>query len=213
MATQGASHAALMNTVYKRQRLIYDATRKYFLFGRDYLIQHLDAAPEARILEVACGTGRNLDLISRKYPKARLYGFDISSEMLVSARAKLGNKAELAEGDATDFTAKDLFGVDGFDRIILSYSISMIPDWQTALRQAVANLAPGGEVHVVDFGDQGELPGWFARMLRNWLAKFHVTPRGDFIEVMDRLATESGGTAECRFLFRRYAQYGVLKKA
>ena len=32
-------HAALMDTVYRGQRHIYDATRKYFLFGRDRLIR------------------------------------------------------------------------------------------------------------------------------------------------------------------------------
>ena len=33
-----SNHAALMNSIYRRQRHIYDFTRKYYLFGRDRLI-------------------------------------------------------------------------------------------------------------------------------------------------------------------------------
>ena len=35
-------HAALMDRTYRHQRLIYDATRAWFLLGRDHLIAHLD---------------------------------------------------------------------------------------------------------------------------------------------------------------------------
>ena len=42
MATALGNHAALMDSVYRRQRHIYDLTRKYFLFGRDTLIEGLD---------------------------------------------------------------------------------------------------------------------------------------------------------------------------
>ncbi|MEL6425544.1 MAG: class I SAM-dependent methyltransferase [Pseudomonadota bacterium] len=210
---RSAGHAALMNGIYRRQRVIYDATRKYYLLGRDHLIRELDADPDARILEVACGTGRNLELVSRRYPGRPLFGLDISSEMLVSAEAKLKGRAILAEADATDFDPQALFGVETFDRIILSYSISMIPDWQGALRSAASHLAPEGRLHVVDFGDQGGLPGWFGGLLRSWLAKFHVSPREDLPEVLARIAHETGGEVTHTTLYRRYAQYAVLTAA
>ena len=50
----------------------------------------------------------------------------------------------------------------GFDRIFISYSLSMIP--RLAKRTIVAALdalAPGGSLHIVDFGQQEGLPGWF----------------------------------------------------
>ncbi|TIV74063.1 MAG: SAM-dependent methyltransferase, partial [Mesorhizobium sp.] len=37
-----ASHAELMDGVYRWQRHIYDLTRKYYLLGRDRLIDGLD---------------------------------------------------------------------------------------------------------------------------------------------------------------------------
>ena len=116
------THARLMDDTYRYQRLIYDATRAWFLLGRDHLIAHLDARPGARVLEIACGTGRNLDHVARRYPGAQLYGLDISGEMLRSARAKLGARAHLALADACAFNPGALFGVAQFDRIILSYN-------------------------------------------------------------------------------------------
>ncbi|MEM6465422.1 MAG: class I SAM-dependent methyltransferase [Pseudomonadota bacterium] len=198
-----------MDGIYRRQRLIYDATRKYFLFGRDYLIERLAPTASMSVLEVACGTGRNLDLIGQRYPEARLYGFDISSEMLISARAKLGTRAELAEGDATDFAPGKMFGVGGFDRIVLSYAISMIPDWQAAIAEAVRHLNPGGELHIVDFGDQAGLPRVFKSGLRAWLAKFHVQPRDSLNDVL----SSHGWQYECRSLYRGYAVFAVITRA
>lgn len=183
-------HAALMDKVYRGQRHIYDFTRKYYLFGRDRLIRELNAAPGMSVLEVGCGTGRNLELIARAWPQVQCHGFDISAEMLKSARARLGPQVRLAPGDATRFDADALFGCTGFDRVVLSYTLSMIPDWQAALEQAAAALAPGGVLHAVDFGDLAGLPAPFRKGLRAWLAKFHVSPRLDLPMVAARFAGE-----------------------
>jgi len=206
------SHAELMDTVYRHQRQIYDVTRRYYLLGRDRLVAELDAPPGARVLEIACGTGRNLSAVARRYPDAALYGVDISREMLRSSRAKLGNRARLAYADACDFDARALFGVPGFDRVILSYSLSMIPDWQRALAVAADQLAPAGSLHVVDFGRQHALPGWFRNGLNAWLGRFHVSPRHDLHSEMARLAVAQGMGIRFADLHRSYAQSCVLTR-
>lgn len=194
MANAGApsGHAALMDEVYRGQRHIYDFTRKYYLFGRDTLINGLAAKPGMRVLEVACGTGRNLAKIGTAWPGVRLYGLDISAEMLKSARAAVGAEARLGQGDACSFDAAALLGEPQFDRVVLSYSLSMIPDWQGALDHAASLLAPGGTLHVVDFGDLAGLPRPLAGLLRAWLAKFHVAPRDDMGAVAGRIAAARG---------------------
>lgn len=195
----GASgHAALMDEVYRGQRHIYDFTRKYYLFGRDTLIAGLAAAPGMRVLEVACGTGRNLAKIGRRWPGTALFGLDISAEMLKSARAALGDAARLGAGDACTFDPVTLLGEPAFDRIILSYSLSMIPDWQGALDHAAGCLAPGGQLHVVDFGDLQDLPSAAQSLLRRWLAMFHVEQRAALPEVAGRIAAARGLLLESR---------------
>lgn len=208
-----ANHAALMDETYRHQRLFYDATRKYYLFGRDHLIAHLDPPEGSHVLEIACGTGRNLQLAARKYPHSACYGLDISEQMLNSAATKLGARVQLAQADACCFDGGQLFRRAQFDRIFISYGVSMIPDWQAALRMACAHLAPGGELHVVDFSDQRGLPDWFHRGLTSWLARFHVTPRLELEAALTQIAAEVGGSVRHQQLFRGYAQYGVVQRA
>lgn len=185
-------HGALMDAIYRRQKHIYDATRKYYLFGRDRLIAGMHVRPGQRVLELGCGTGRNLALIGRRWSGARLFGLDISREMLDHAQAKLGTRARLAVGDATSFDTASLFGEDGFDHIVLSYALSMIPDWRGTIAHAAGQLAPGGQLHIVDFGDLAAMPRLLAKLLRHWLDMFHVTPRDDMETVAARIAAEHG---------------------
>ncbi|MCJ2182284.1 class I SAM-dependent methyltransferase [Novosphingobium sp. 1949] len=192
MASQAHDHAGLMDAIYRWQRPIYDLTRKYYLFGRDRLIRELDAQPGMAVLELGCGTGRNLELIAQAWPGVEGYGLDISNEMLKSARRRLGDRFSLAQGDATHFDPAALFGREAFDRIVLSYAVSMIPDWRGAIAHAAASLTPGGALHIVDFGDGGRLPGPARRLLLGWLARFHVKPRLELPALARHLAHAHG---------------------
>lgn len=189
-STPATDHAALMDRVNRGQRHIYDLTRKYYLFGRDRLIDELECRASHAVLELGCGTGRNLQLIARRWPSVQCHGLDISAEMLKNASKRLGSSGHLALGDATRFDARNLFGREGFDRVVLSYALSMIPGWEAALEQAVAALAPGGSVRIVDFGDLSGLPTPLAGGLRKWLAHFHVTPRVELQTVCARIAND-----------------------
>ncbi|TPJ57183.1 class I SAM-dependent methyltransferase [Mesorhizobium sp. B2-7-1] len=211
-----ASHAELMDGVYRWQRHIYDLTRKYYLLGRDRLIDGLDVPQAGTVLELGCGTGRNIALAARRYPEARFFGLDISAEMLETANAAiaregLSDKVSLARGDATDFNAKTLFGIEHFDRVFVSYSLSMIPSWEKTVSAALAALAPGGSLHVVDFGQQEGLPNWFRALLRGWLRKFHVTPRASLRDVLESESERAGATFRFRTLYRGYAWLSVIK--
>ncbi|WP_408587319.1 class I SAM-dependent methyltransferase [Novosphingobium sp.] len=207
-----ASHGALMDAVYRRQKHIYDATRKYYLLGRDTLISALDAPVGTSVLEVGCGTGRNLALIGKRWPGAALHGLDISQEMLSIASGRLGTKAALALGDATNFDPKALFGRDNFDRIVISYAVSMIPVWREAVVHAASLLAPGGSLHIVDFGDLSGLPAPLRVGLRGWLASFHVTPRTDLGAALAALCEDAPFAATTRRGPLGYFQIGVLTR-
>jgi S-adenosylmethionine-diacylgycerolhomoserine-N-methlytransferase len=136
------AHATdLMNQAYRHQRYIYDLTRKYYLLGRDRMIAEMEAPEGARVLEIGCGTGRNLIVAAQKYPGARCFGIDVSTEMLNSAirailRAGLAARIRVAHADATRFDPELLFGMAQFDRIFISYSLSMIPQWQSVVSTA-----------------------------------------------------------------------------
>ncbi len=204
-----------MNRMYRRQRHIYDGTRRYYLLGRDQLIANLGANAGENVLEIGCGTGRNLVRAALLYPDIRFFGIDISTEMLTSAisaisRRDLTNRIRVAHGDATDFNPQVLFGIPQFDQVMISYSLSMIPDWRRVLQAAVSRLKPGGRLHIVDFGNQDRLPGMARSLLRRWLAIFDVTPRDDLEHELSVIVMRSGADLTFERPFRGYAQYGVL---
>jgi S-adenosylmethionine-diacylgycerolhomoserine-N-methlytransferase len=212
-----ANATDLMDRIYRYQRHIYDLTRKYFLLGRDRMIAEIDARDGARVLEIGCGTGRNLIMLARKYPGASCFGIDVSTEMLNSAmraisRAGLKARVHLAHADATQFEPGLVFGVDQFDRIFISYSLSMIPQWQRVAGTAIAHLAPEGELRIIDFGRQERLPAAFRRLLWRWLSAFHVEPRDDLEAMLRASATASGTTMTFARPYRGYAQYAVLRR-
>jgi S-adenosylmethionine-diacylgycerolhomoserine-N-methlytransferase len=208
--------SVLMDRMYRHQRHIYDLTRKYYLPGRDRLIAGLSPPPGGRVLEIGCGTARNLVVAARTWPLARFYGIDVSREMLATARRRvrhsgLTGRIAVAHADATRFDPALLFGVPAFSRIIFSYSLSIIPDWRAALDQALRWVAPAGELHIVDFGGQERLGPLLRGGLRRWLHQFHVNPR-DALEA--ELRNREGGSLLC---FERpyggYAQYAVFRRA
>jgi S-adenosylmethionine-diacylgycerolhomoserine-N-methlytransferase len=207
-------HAAEMDRMYRYQRHIYDLTRKYYLLGRDRMIEGMKAPDGARILEVGCGTGRNMALTRRHYPAAELHGLDISHEMLLTARANLAGKGpmpSLIVADATTFRAAD-FGVDGFDRIMISYALSMIPAWEDAVTAALNALKPDGSLHIVDFGQQERLPNWFRSALQAWLKRFHVTPRQDLHAVLEARLAAANADMIFEEIGRGYAWHAVIRK-
>ncbi|CAN5492494.1 class I SAM-dependent methyltransferase [soil metagenome] len=204
-----------MNRMYRWQRYIYDATRRYYLLGRDQLIDGLQPLAGATVLEIGCGTGRNLIQAARRFPQARLYGIDISTEMLTTAiaaidRHRLDKTIRVTHGDATQFDAMALFKVAAFDRVMISYSLSMIPDWHRVLDQALQCLKPGGQLHIVDFGNQERLPRPGRKLLLRWLKMFDVTPRHDLQQVLLALAAQTHAELAFTRPFRGYAQYAVL---
>jgi S-adenosylmethionine-diacylgycerolhomoserine-N-methlytransferase len=211
LAGEARDHAALMDRVYRGQRHIYDLTRKYYLFGRDRTIAQMGCEPGDSVLEIACGTGRNLGAVAKRWPGVGLYGVDISSEMLRTAAGKLKGSARLAVADACSFDAAEALGREQFDRILLSYCLSMIPAWPAALDQAARLLAPGGSLHIVDFGDLGGLPRPLAAVLKSWLARFHVEPRAQLHEAAARVAALHGLALTHAVGPGRYYQRAVLR--
>jgi S-adenosylmethionine-diacylgycerolhomoserine-N-methlytransferase len=201
------NHAALMDSVYRYQRYIYDFTRKYYLLGRDRLIAELSPAPGALVVEVGCGTARNLIRMARRYPNVRLFGLDASEAMLETAakavaRAGLAGRVRLAHGYA-EALAPAMFGeTQAFDEIVFSYSLSMIPDWRGALVAAAGVLSGDGRIHIVDFGDLAGLPGPAKALLLAWLRLFHVAPRTELIAILKESA---GRCARFRPIFGGYA--------
>jgi S-adenosylmethionine-diacylgycerolhomoserine-N-methlytransferase len=153
---------------YRLHAGIYDLTRWTFLRGRKKLVRL--AAAHCRpqnILEVGCGTGKNLLLLGRLFPEAQLQGLDLSPHMLARAHEKLrGLRQRLSLMEA----AYDRPVAPGhFDLVVFSYALSMFnPGWEAALLTVGQDLSPGGTIAVVDFHDSP------SKLFKRWMGFNHV---------------------------------------
>lgn len=104
-----------------------------------------DLAPDARILDVACGSGIVARLAARRIgPSGSVAGLDLNPAMLAMARA-----AAEAEGLAIDWregSADDLPFADGaFDTVFCQMGLQFFPDRPRAVSEMRRVLAPGGQ--------------------------------------------------------------------
>lgn len=211
-------HGDLMDRVYRNQRHIYDLSRRYFLLGRDALIERMEVKDGHRVLEIGCGTARNLIYLARRFPATHLFGIDASSEMLKSARsnvtrAGIQQQVRLEYCLAEEFSPLTVFGSEEpFDTVFFSYSLSMIPQWRSALDRGLLNLKIGRSLWVVDFWDQRDLPKWFAGGLKRWLGLFHVRPRPEVLVYFRELEMFGLVRLAVKPLYRRYAYIAQLTR-
>ncbi|HLZ65938.1 MAG TPA: class I SAM-dependent methyltransferase [Aliidongia sp.] len=213
-----ADAARRMDAMYRYQRHIYDLTRKFYLLGRDRLLASLPIKPGASVLEMGCGTGRNLVKLGHLAPDARLHGVDVASVMIDTAaralaRAGLAKRVRLAQAGGQGFDPQAAFGLARFDVIYFSYVLSMIPDWRPVVERALAQLAPGGILAVVDFGDQQRTPAWRRLPLLAWLRLFDVHPRAEIERGLRAIAAEQDGLALDQDLGGGYAYLLLIRKS
>jgi S-adenosylmethionine-diacylgycerolhomoserine-N-methlytransferase len=174
-------HRRFLNGYYGVARHFYDATRKYYLFGRDGTLAELEREPWTTLVEVGPGTGRNLRKLHAACPDRRLGGVDASDAMLAHARKRCPF-ATLVHGFAERAPFESVMG-ERPDRILFSYCLSMVAEPGAALARARASLAPGGQVVVVDFADLEGLPRPARTFLRAWVGAYHVRPlRPELVE-------------------------------
>ena len=104
----------------------------------------------ARILDLGCGTGLELEYYFARNPSARVTGIDLSQGMLGVLRAKFPDKSlELVQGSYFDVP----FGVELYDAAVSVESLHHFTrDEKTALyRKLREALKPGGYLILTDY--------------------------------------------------------------
>lgn len=125
---------------YDRQIAFYE--RVWFTGGREWI----GARAHGRVLEVAVGTGRNLEFYASD---AVVTGLDLSPAMLAVAAARasrLDRDVRLHEGDAAHLPFDDAT----FDTVVCALSLCSIPDPRRAIGEMRRVLEPGGSLLLLD---------------------------------------------------------------
>ncbi len=147
------THAEQIEAFYRRQAGAYDAFRKRLLPGREELYKSLNRyAPKGTWVDMGGGTGANLEGLGKRINQyQKIYLVDLSPSLLSIARERIARNnwknVEVVEADATGFEPF----LECADVVTLSYALTMIPDWASAVCQAKKLLKPGGYLGIVDF--------------------------------------------------------------
>lgn len=151
-ATTSVAESTAIERYYRLHSGIYDATRWSFLFGRNAIIEDVAARlSPTRILEVGCGTGKNLVALADRFPQAAVTGLDLSETMLEIAERKIRRfrgRVQLVRKTYNEPIGNE----SGFSLVLFSYALSMFnPGYEAAIAAAYDDLEPGGHIAVVDF--------------------------------------------------------------
>lgn len=168
--------ASRLEGFYAGQAEAYDAFRERLLHGRRELMQQLNLPKDARVVELGGGTGRNIDFLGPLVSQILQYEVvDLCPSLLKIARQRTQDKGNVKITEADACTYQPELPVDC---VIFSYSLSMIPDWQSALNNAMTMLKSGGKIAVVDFTLSERQNGLVSAFWRKWFSHdgVHLNP-------------------------------------
>ena len=138
---------------YQKFHRFYDAVMGDRSAAASYIVELIDHyRPGTRtVLEIACGTGTILGLLSQSY---EVTGLDRSRKMLAIARRKLP-RTKLFCQDMTNFVIKQKF-----DAIVCVYDsinhLLRFSDWQKVFRRVRSHLKDDG-IFILDVNTHGKL--------------------------------------------------------
>lgn len=126
---------------------------------------------DGRVLDVACGTGRNFRYLSTA---TEVVGIDISTDMLAHARDELDHLALDGTVHQMDAQALD-FPDDSFGTVISSFSTCTFPDPVTTLQEMQRVCKPDGQILLLEHSRSDVTPiAW----LQDWRAEPHYEKAG-----------------------------------
>ena len=136
-------------------------------------VREVLARPEARVLDICCGTGDLVRALQRSRPAgspgSHVMGADFCHPMLIAARAKLGAKpggAALFEADALRLPLADA----SLDLITVAFGFRNLANYEAGLREMRRVLRRGGVAAILEFSQPpnrlfGALYGFYSRRI------------------------------------------------
>jgi demethylmenaquinone methyltransferase/2-methoxy-6-polyprenyl-1,4-benzoquinol methylase len=171
----------------------YDFVNRVLSLGLDKrwrrrVIKELDLRANARVLDVATGTGDLAIELAKAVPAGHVIGLDPSANMLKIAATKLvklglDSRVSLVEGDAQELPQANC----EIDAATIAFGIRNVPDRPKALRELARVVRPGGKIAVLELGEpRGGIMGRAAR--------FHTR------QLVPRIGALLSGKREYRYL-------------
>lgn len=137
--------------------------------ARRELVAQAALPARARLLDIGCGTGSLVVLLGSEHPACEVVGLDPDPKALARGRRKAeraGVSVRFDEGFSDELPYED----GAFDRVFSSFMLHHLGsnERRVTLAEARRVLAPGGSLHVVDFGGGAARDdGFLARLIHS----------------------------------------------
>jgi demethylmenaquinone methyltransferase/2-methoxy-6-polyprenyl-1,4-benzoquinol methylase len=168
-ATDAASASRAVREMFTSIAPRYDLLNHLLSFNIDKLWWRRTAGyfsdilnrPQARVLDLCCGTGDMTFALQKRGESARIVGADFSHAMLQRASEKsAGTALRWVEADALSLPFPD----QSFDLVTSAFGFRNLADYDAGLREIFRVLKPGGEAGILDFGEPDGLMGRMYRL-------------------------------------------------
>ncbi len=157
--------------VYRKKAKHYDITSRLYpapgypqRAQRVRAVQALGLRAGDTVIDIACGTGLNFELIEEVIgPDGRIIGVDLTDAMLAQAQDRIetnrwGN-VSLVQSDAVDFDFPT-----GIDAILSTYALTQVPECAKVIAHGARALSGRGRWVVLDLKVPGNTPGWLVQL-------------------------------------------------
>jgi ubiquinone/menaquinone biosynthesis C-methylase UbiE len=141
--------------------------------ARRVLLDQADLQPGQRVLEVGCGTGTLLMLLSRAQPALELTGLDPDAKALVRAKRKADAASVSIQLDR-GFSDALPYSDASFDRTFscfMPHHLNGADEKVHTLREIRRVLRPGGQLHLLDFAQPEAAHR--ANVVARWMHSIH----------------------------------------
>lgn len=155
---------------------IYDSGHAgiYEMCKDDYppVLKELKKVSFQDLLDVGCGTGPMIELLSKKFPDKNYTGVDLTPRMIEVAQEKKLVNTKFVVGDSENLP----FSKNSFDAVICTNSFHHYPNPQAFFNEAARVLRRGGSLILRDY-TSNKLVVWLMNHVEMPLA--HLCGHGD----------------------------------
>jgi ubiquinone/menaquinone biosynthesis C-methylase UbiE len=135
----------------KEQKRLVDQAE----FLEPYVYQGIDLDHNKNLLEVGCGVGAQTKILTRRFPKLKIDGIDLSNEQLAVAKNYLkkerrDQQVHLEQQDVLDLKLKK----EDYEAAFICWFLEHVPDPLKALKNVKKHLKSGAKIYCSEVFNQ-----------------------------------------------------------